>query len=113
MTVENMNEALYEKMKAEQNDFRKFLLSLPPEEILNHAYEYTIREDILSIVENSDSLSEKEVKGLLSSRCPITDVYRRFNKYDYNVMDNIRNCIREEGEFLCDRTRDTKGRDSR
>lgn len=32
---------------AEQEKFRDWLKGQPPEEVLNHAYEYTIREDIL------------------------------------------------------------------
>ena len=39
MTNEELNTALYEKMFAEQETYRSWLLSLPPEEILNHAYE--------------------------------------------------------------------------
>ena len=35
----NKNTALYEKMAAEQDKFRDWLKSHPPEEILNHAYE--------------------------------------------------------------------------
>ena len=37
------NTALYEKMAAEQDKFRDWLKSQPPEEILNHAYEYTVQ----------------------------------------------------------------------
>lgn len=47
MTNEELNTALYEKMFAEQEKYRAWLLSQPPEEILNHTYEYTMREDIL------------------------------------------------------------------
>ena len=45
MTNEELNTALYEKMFAEQETYRAWLLSQPPEEILNHAYEYTMREE--------------------------------------------------------------------
>ena len=31
---------LYNKMQREQNEYRAWLLAQPPEEILNHAYEY-------------------------------------------------------------------------
>ena len=40
MTTEEKNTALYRKMYAEQEDFRKWLISQPPEIILEHAYEY-------------------------------------------------------------------------
>ena len=47
MTNEELNTALYEKMFAEQEQYRAWLLSQPPAEILKHTYEYTVREDIL------------------------------------------------------------------
>ena len=51
------NTALYEKMAVEQDKFRDWLKSQPPEEILNHAYEYTVREDILMAMEELDLTS--------------------------------------------------------
>ena len=47
----DLNTALYEKMAAEQDKYRDWLKSQPPEEILHHAYEYTIREDIMMAME--------------------------------------------------------------
>ena len=47
MNTNDLNTALYEKMAAEQDKYRGWLKSQPPEEVLNHAYEYTIREDIV------------------------------------------------------------------
>ena len=44
MTNEELNTALYEKMFSEQETYRAWLLAQPPEEILNHTYEYTVRE---------------------------------------------------------------------
>ena len=42
MTNEELNTKLYETMFAEQEKYREWLLSQPPEEILNHTYEYTM-----------------------------------------------------------------------
>ena len=42
MTNEELNTALYEKMFAEQQRYREWLLSQPPDEILNHCYEFTV-----------------------------------------------------------------------
>lgn len=47
MNTNDLNTALYEKMAAEQDKFRDWLKSQPPEEILHHTYEYTVREDIV------------------------------------------------------------------
>ena len=43
MTNEELNTALYKKVFAEQEKYREWLLSQPPNEILNHCYEYTVR----------------------------------------------------------------------
>ena len=40
MTNEELNTALYKKVFAEQEKYREWLLSQPPDEILNHCYEY-------------------------------------------------------------------------
>ena len=47
MNVTDYNARLYEKMKAEQDKYRDWLVSQEPSEILNHTYEYTMREDIV------------------------------------------------------------------
>ena len=47
MTNEELNTELYKKLFAEQENFKGWLLSQPPTEILNHAYEYVMKEDIL------------------------------------------------------------------
>ncbi len=51
MNTNNLNTALYEKMATEQEKFRDWLKSQPPEEILHHTYEYTVREDIVMAME--------------------------------------------------------------
>ena len=66
MTNEQLNTALYEKMFAEQEAYRAWLLSQPPAEILKHSYEYTVREDILLALEYHD-LPDARAKALLAS----------------------------------------------
>ena len=64
------NALLYDKMKDEQDKYRDWLLSQPPEEILNHTYEYTMREDIVVCMEELE-LSPKQANALLRSPCPL------------------------------------------
>ena len=54
MNTNNLNTALYEKMATEQEKYRDWLKSQPPEEILHHTYEYTVREDVLMSLEAHD-----------------------------------------------------------
>ena len=51
MNATDWNTALFEKMSDEQDKFRDWLKSQPPEEILHHTYEYTVREDIVMAME--------------------------------------------------------------
>ena len=63
MTNEELNTALYQKMFAEQETYREWLLSQPSEEILNHTYEYTVREDIWqTVADRAKSEVQKQKK---------------------------------------------------
>lgn len=77
MTQAKLNTQLYQKMFAEQEQFKGWLLTQPPEEILNHAYEYTCREDILLSLEYND-LSPRQAKALLKSSTPLADVFKKW-----------------------------------
>ena len=47
MADTELSSKLYEKASAEQDKFRAWLMDQPPADILNHAVEYAVREDIL------------------------------------------------------------------
>ena len=51
MTGEELCTKLYQRMTAEQEHYRNWLLGQPPGEILDHAAEYTVREDIVMAME--------------------------------------------------------------
>ena len=61
---DSLNTALYEKMATEQEKYRDWLKSQPPEEILHHTYEYTVREDIVMAMEELE-LTDAQAKALL------------------------------------------------
>ena len=82
-------EELYEKMTSEQEKYRDWLLSQPPSEILNHTYEYTMREDIIIAVDEMD-ISQKQARALLKSPCPLADIFEMFRNRESDHMENIR-----------------------
>lgn len=88
MTNEQLNTALYEKMLAEQETYRAWLLSQSPEEILNHTYEYTCREDILLSLEYHD-LPDAQARALLKSPSPLSNIFRDWEKKETGFMDDI------------------------
>ena len=92
MENEKWSTKLYEKMSAEQDSFRDWLKSQPPETILNHAYEYSVREDILMAMELHD-LTDEQAKALLSSPAPLGDVFHFFEKIETDHMDIVWDCV--------------------
>lgn len=97
-TIE-LNSALYEKMATEQEKYRNWLLSQSPEEILHHAYEYAVREDIVIAMEKLN-LTAAQTQALLASSSPLADVYRYFSKLEYEYdMDVICDSIRNRADY--------------
>ena len=91
MDAEKLNQALYDKMAAEQERFKHGLLGMTPEQVLDHAYEYAMRQDILMEMEELD-LSAPEAAALLASESPLADVYGDFREREGH-MGLVRECI--------------------
>ena len=94
MDTEQLNQTLYDKMAAEQAEFHSWLLEQKPEEIINHAYEYSMRADILVEMEALD-LPAEQAEALLASPTPMADVYRQWGKVETHHMEDIRDVIEE------------------
>ncbi len=92
-TDENqLNDALYEKMAGEQQEYRAWLTALPPDQILDHAAEFTVREDILAEMEVLE-LPGEQAAALLASSTPLADIYREWGKVETHHMEDIRDVI--------------------
>lgn len=106
MTNEERNTALYQKMFSEQEKFRDWLKGQSPEEVLNHAYEYTIREDILLSLEYHD-LSDTQADALMKSPSPLADVFRDFEKRETDHMETIWDCLESRADTILEEQRRT------
>lgn len=93
MNAEELSQKLYDKMEAEQDAYRLELMRLPPEEILSKAYEYAMREDILSLMEDPELLTAKRCKALLTSSTPLADIYRHYAKMDCTYIESMRSAF--------------------
>jgi len=105
MDAETLNQALYEKMAAEQEKYRDWLLTQSPEEILNHTYEYTVREDILMEMEILN-LPTHQAAALLDSLAPLADIYKDFRDMETGHMDTVRECIEGRADALLETQRE-------
>ena len=91
---------IYEKITSERDYYRQWLLSQPPEEILNHAYEYAMREDILMAMENLE-LTDAQAQALLGSPTPLSDVYHEFTMTDNGEINHLQDCIENRANYIC------------
>ena len=75
------------------------LLGQSPEEVLNHAFEYSMREDILMEMEELE-LPAPLAAALLESPFPLADIYKDFRDMETGHMNDVRECIEGRAESL-------------
>ena len=105
MTNKELNTKLYEKMSAQQDEYRSWLLRQPPEEILNHTYEYTIREDIVMAMSYLN-LPGDQAQALLASPSPLEDVFKVYDNFETTHMDAIRESIEDRAHTLIEQQKE-------
>ena len=110
MKNEALNTKVYEKAFAEQEKFKEWLLSQPPEEILHHAYEYALREDILLSLEYND-LTDSQAKALLKSEDILSDVFKDFEKKETGYMEDVWETVKSRANILQERQKQNKERE--
>lgn len=92
MNNEDYNELLFQKMKAEQKKYEEWLLGLMPGEILGCAYDYSVRQDILALL-NVKGLTDAQAKVLLKSSTPLADIVKDWNNRSPRYMEDILDTI--------------------
>lgn len=107
MTNDELNKALYEKMAKEFQEYKNWLLTLPKEEILQHANEFTTKADILTVVQE-EPLPDAEASSLLQSPSPLEDVYKDFTKLETDYKETVRETMEARADILAEKQEDTK-----
>ena len=92
MTNEELNTKLYQQMSEELDEYKDELLSMPSAEALEHAYAYTVKQDIVLAMEELN-LSDKQCKALLQESNPLEKVFERWENHESHYMDDIRDMI--------------------
>ena len=98
-TVLAANAKLYAKMEESFQDFSNWLLKQQPEEILNHAYEYAIKENILLVLEYNN-LEDTQVTALLAVDDPLDLLYNHLGDSATISQDALRSLIEEKADEL-------------
>ena len=91
-TAEELNAELYEKVSAEFEEYKNNLLAMSPEQILEHAYDYAIREDIVLALEYFD-LHARQAQALLKADNVLDAVLEKWEGWKNNYMESIQEAI--------------------
>lgn len=113
MYTEELNLKLYNKMSAEFEKFKEELLNSSPQEVLDRAYEYVIKDDIVLSLEYSD-LTVSRADALLKSENSLDEVYDAWMESESSHMDEIREVLDSAAESLirdAEHQRDAKAKD--
>ena len=112
MTNPDLLAKLYQRISAEQVRYRDWLLGQPPGEILNHAAEYTVREDIVMEM-SALELPEAQARALLKSKTPLADVYKEWNKTETHHMEDLRDVIENRADAVIRAEKEKRQREER
>ena len=112
MTGEELCTKLYQRMNAEQEQYRNWLLGQPPADILDHAAEYSVREDIVMEMEELE-LPEAQAKALLKSKTPLADVYKQWSKTETHHMEDLQDVIEARADAVIQAEKEKGQREGR
>lgn len=100
-TIAAINANLYSKMEETFQDFTNWLLRQSPEVILDHAYEYAIKENILLVLEYND-LEEAQANDLLTVEDPLDFLYNEVGESATISLDALLSLIEDKADQLAD-----------
>lgn len=104
----NTMQTLFDNMAQEQENYREWLLHQSPETILDHAYEYAVREDIMIAFADADfELDQAQVNALLTRRSPLQDILKDYLKLDSDISNTIREVTEERANTILQSYRET------
>lgn len=98
-TIAAINANLYGKMEETFQDFTNWLLKQSSEVILDHAYEYAIKENILLVLEYND-LEESQVNALLGTEDPLDFLFNELEESTTISLDALRSLIEDKADQL-------------
>lgn len=99
MTNVELNKKLYEKMKEEFENYHDWIITLPPEEVLNHACEYIVKEDVLYSMEYNN-LNDRQAMAMLKTNAPLNDVYLKWNGCDTGYLEDVWKAVESRANEL-------------
>lgn len=83
---------LYDRASGEYQNFLDGLKQKTPQQIIDSAYEITIKYDILSLLEEHN-MKQQQIDVLLTLETPLDGIYHEWLEDDYSYMDMLRDSM--------------------
>ena len=93
MDRNNCIEELLNHLDLELGLYKNWLLQQSTEEILDHAYAYSTRENIINSVRERGAINQEQAKALLQYRQPLEEMYKAYEKT--GKEERLISCIRD------------------
>lgn len=97
MNAKEANVILRQKVRAELSKFRRHLLSQSQQTVLDHAYEYATKSDMVTIIHETE-FTLSEAKGLLSRPGLLDAIFKEYGNHSSNSMDVLVSFISDKAE---------------
>ena len=101
MNMDALKKILLEKANNEQEQYIEELKKLPPEKIIEKAYEKTMRDDIIIAFEYT-MLAEEQLQKLIGLEHPVSACFEEWQKHDTTYMDRLMDVVEEYSDKLVD-----------
>lgn len=88
---------LRDKAQREYDGFVESLKQMPSAQVLEHAYEKVMKEELVSCI-CSTELSQKEAKALCQMHNPLQELYQEWLHNDFSYMDLLKETITDRAE---------------
>jgi hypothetical protein len=99
MEEEKLMETLKGRVEASLNAYKADLMAQPPDVILSHAYDYIVREEILTALESND-LTTPQAEALLKLSSPLENIYQAWGKQKDRYIEEVGDFIERFADDL-------------
>lgn len=99
MTAGELSFNLFVKMSEELRTFYEWLKTRPPDEILQHSYEYAVKVDIMAFVEQFN-MDEDRTRALLSLDFPLESIYKAHNDKGLTTIERMMSTIEDYADGI-------------
>ena len=104
MDTREVNIILRKKARAELTILRKQLLAKSPQEVLDRAYEYATKSDMVTLI-NETEFSSEQAKALLRRPRLLNSLFKEYGNHSSNSMDVLVSFMMDKAEeYTADRS---------